>query len=106
MREATVERKLVEGVKKAGGQAWKFVSPGRSGVPDRIVLLPGGRVIFVELKTDTGKLSKLQIVCIRLLRELGFDARVLFGVSDVEEFLDEISTVGLSESRDRLDSDA
>ena len=47
-RESIIEKHLVAEVKKAGGRAYKFVSPGRRSVPDRIVLLPGGRLVFVE----------------------------------------------------------
>lgn len=50
MRESAVEQNIVRQVKSLGGVAWKWVSPGRNGVPDRICILPGGRVIFVELK--------------------------------------------------------
>jgi Holliday junction resolvase len=49
-RESLIEKHLVAEVKKAGGVAFKFVSPGRRSVPDRIVLLPGGRLVFVECK--------------------------------------------------------
>ena len=90
VREATVERKLVEGCRKAGAHAWKFVSPGRAGVPDRIVLLPGGRVIFVELKTTRGKPTELQKRTHAQLRELGMDVRVLHGPLEVGEFLQEV----------------
>ncbi|ECS0227396.1 VRR-NUC domain-containing protein, partial [Salmonella enterica] len=50
VRENLIEKHLVTEVKKAGGIAYKFVSPGRRSVPDRIVLLPGGRLVFVECK--------------------------------------------------------
>lgn len=50
VREDVIERHLVNEVKKAGGIAYKFTSPGRRGVPDRIVLLPNGKIIFVECK--------------------------------------------------------
>ena len=53
--EKVIERKLRDGVKKLGGgaQCLKFESPGTSGVPDRMILLPGGRVVFVALKEGT-----------------------------------------------------
>lgn len=50
MRENAVEQNIVRQVKSLGGVAWKWVSPGRVGVPDRICIFPGGRIIFVELK--------------------------------------------------------
>lgn len=55
VREDVIERHLVNEVKKAGGIAYKFVSPSRRAVPDRLVLLPGGKVIFVECKAPGEK---------------------------------------------------
>ena len=60
MKESEIEARLVRGVKALGGVAYKFVSPGNVGVPDRVVVLPGGRVIFVELKAEGGRLSPMQ----------------------------------------------
>lgn len=91
MKESSVERKLVSGIKKLGGQAYKFVSPGNAGVPDRIVIMPYGRVYFVELKTDTGKLSPLQKVQIGRLQALGLDVRVLYGAEAVADFLEQMT---------------
>ena len=50
MLEKSIEKKLADAVKKRGGLAPKFVSPGLDGMPDRIVLMPGGRLAFVEVK--------------------------------------------------------
>ena len=50
MKEKEIEKRLTSGVKNLGGKAYKWVSPGNNGVPDRIVLAPGGRVAFVETK--------------------------------------------------------
>ncbi len=60
MRESQIERRLVQGVKERGGMCPKFTSPGLPGVPDRIVITPKGRVIFIELKTEIGKLANIQ----------------------------------------------
>ena len=60
MNEKLIERKLREGVKALGGLALKFSSPYHRGVPDRIVLMPGGRMYFVELKTTGKKPTLLQ----------------------------------------------
>ena len=60
MKESAIEEKLVKGIKELGGLAYKFVSPGNIGVPDRMIILPGGKVFFVELKTDEGRLSNMQ----------------------------------------------
>lgn len=60
MRESALEKKLMEAVKELGGLHWKFVSPGTAGVPDRICVFPGGRVVFVEMKAPGEKLRPLQ----------------------------------------------
>lgn len=72
MNEKHIERKLVEAVKKSGGLAPKFVSPGWDGVPDRIVLLPCGRMAFVELKAPGKTMRPLQIRRKKQLERLGF----------------------------------
>ena len=90
MLEKEIEKKLVEGVRKIGGVAFKFTSPGNDGVPDREVCLPGGRIIFVELKTESGRLSGRQKVQIERLSQLGCDVRVLHGLGEVEKFLEEV----------------
>ena len=83
MREKDIEKILVNGVKDVGGRAYKWVSPGNNGVPDRIVILPEGRIVFVELKTESGTLSSLQRAQIKRLRELGK------GVRGVIQFFEE-----------------
>lgn len=89
MREKDIEQKLTQGVKRLGGRAYKWTSPGNDGVPDRIVIIPGRPPVFVELKTETGRLSPLQKIQIKRLQDLGQDARVLYGLQQVEEFLTE-----------------
>lgn len=90
MLEKQIERRLVEGVRKLGGLCYKFVSPGHPGVPDRIVITPKGSVIFVELKTDTGRLSKLQRYTIGEMQKHGADVRVVWGLESVMELLREV----------------
>lgn len=92
MLEKEVEKFLVREVKKIGGISFKFISPGNAGVPDRIVILPNGRVVFAELKTDKGKLTKLQEVQIKKISDLGADVRVLRGIEGVKEFINEIQS--------------
>lgn len=92
MQESRVEARLVRGVKALGGLCWKFVSPGTAGVPDRIVLLPGGRVALVELKQKTGRLSAIQRLRRRELRQVGAEVWTLYGPSDVDRFLSECGT--------------
>lgn len=90
MKESQIERRLVEGVKRLGGMCLKFVSPGTLGVPDRIVITAKGRVIFVELKTETGRLTKIQRYVIGEMQKRGADARVVKGIDEVKELLAEI----------------
>ena len=66
MNEKQIERCLVEGIKKQGGMCMKFVSPGTAGVPDRIIITATGKILFVELKTETGHLSKIQMYTMQM----------------------------------------
>lgn len=90
MKESEIEKRLRDRVKQMGGRAYKFVSPGNDGVPDRIIIMPGRQPIFVELKTETGRLSALQKVQIERLKNLGQDVRILYGLDDVRDFLKEL----------------
>lgn len=90
MLESEIEEILVDTVRGLGGRAYKWVSPGNAGVPDRMVILPGCKPIFVELKTDTGQLTRLQRIQIDRLRRLGQDVRVVKGLSGVAEFFGDI----------------
>ena len=94
MRESTIEKKLVYGARRLGWRALKFISPGNDGVPDRLVLGPCGRAIFVELKTEDWKLTRLQEIQIGKLRRLGHDVRVLYGAKAVDAFLKEVAEYG------------
>ena len=71
MKESAIEARLVREVKKRGGLCYKFTSPGNPGVPDRIVILPGGTTVYVELKTEIGRLAKVQKWQIEELRRRG-----------------------------------
>jgi len=88
--EKAVERKLVEGVQWLGGIAYKWISPGHVGVPDRIVLLPHGRLVFVELKADDGGPSVPQRAVTARLARLGFPVRIVYGMPGVNQLLDEL----------------
>ena len=86
MREKEIEKILVSEVKKLGGRAYKWTSPGNDGVPDRIVIFPNRTPVFVELKSDAGKLSALHKVQIDRLRALGQKVYVAYGLDGVSQF--------------------
>lgn len=90
MRERQIEQKLVIAVKAAGGIAPKLTCPGFDGMPDRMVLMPGGRIGFVELKASGEKPRKLQLSRHRLLRCLGFKVYVLDGAEQIGGIIDDI----------------
>lgn len=90
MREKAIEGKLVQMVKATGGIAPKFVSPSFDGMPDRIVLLPGGHIGFVEVKAPGEKPRPLQLSRHGLLRRLGFKVYVLDNEQQIGGLLDEI----------------
>ena len=90
MREKIIEAKLVDAVKRRGGLAPKLTSPGFDGMPDRIILMPGGHLAFVEVKAPGKKPRPLQAARHRLLRELGFKVYVLDDTRQIGGILDEI----------------
>lgn len=90
MREKQTEQKLVSAVKKLGGIAPKFMSPGLDGIPDRIVLLPGGHMAFVEVKAMGCKPRPLQLARHGMLRRLGFRVYVVDCLEQIGGILDEI----------------
>lgn len=91
MRESTVEKHLVDRVRERGGRAYKFVSPGRRNVPDRLVLLPGGRPYFVETKAPEKSLRPGQARERRRIEALGFEVVVAKTKEEVDDFLTRIS---------------
>ena len=88
--EKYIERKLVEKVKALGGRAYKFVSPGNSGVPDRLIVLPGGKIGFAEMKRPGGRASRLQRNQIQFLRNLDCKVEILSTVEHIEKFLEKL----------------
>lgn len=86
MLERDVERALVKRVKQLGGTAEKFTSPGRRSVPDRLVTLPGGRIIFVEVKSCGKVPTPLQSRDHDRRRALGCDVRVINSMEAAREF--------------------
>lgn len=90
MRETQIEQKLVKAVRAVGGIAPKLTSPGFDGMPDRMVLMPGGRIGFVEVKAPGEKPRPLQLSRHRLLRRLGFKVYVLDDAGQIKMILREI----------------
>lgn len=87
MREKTLEHKFVMGVKRAGGLALKLVSPGFDGMPDRLLLMDGGRAAFVEVKAPGKKPRPLQRARHQLLRRMGFHVFVLDEESQIPRII-------------------
>ncbi|MFC2729541.1 MAG: VRR-NUC domain-containing protein [Centipeda sp. (in: firmicutes)] len=83
MRERDLERYTTMFIKSHGGLALKFISPGYAGVPDRLVLLPGGKMCFMELKAPGRKPRPLQVRRIEQLRALGFKVYVVDGKEEI-----------------------
>ena len=92
MREKTVEAELVKAVRNFGGLALKFISPGLDGVPDRLVLLPGGKMAFIELKAPGKKMRPLQVRRKRQLEALGFLVYCIDRPEQIGGILNEIQT--------------
>ena len=90
MREKHIEKELAARTRAMGGIAPKFTSPGFDGMPDRLVLLPGGRMGFVELKAPGKKPRALQLARHRLFRRLGFKVYVIDGIEQIDGVLEEI----------------
>ncbi len=90
MREKTVEQKLVHAVRKRGGIALKFISPSFGGMPDRLILMPGGHMCFVEVKAPGKKPRPLQKARHGFLRRLGFKVYVLDDPAMIAGMLNEI----------------
>lgn len=90
MREKEIEKTIVDETKKRGGMALKLTSPSSSGLPDRMLLFPKGRVLFVELKAPGKKTRKLQDVVIGTLRRLGFRVEVVDSKDKAREVLNDL----------------
>ena len=89
MREKQLEQKLVKAVRAAGGICPKLVSPGFDGMPDRMILMPGGRITFVEVKAPGGQPRPLQIHRLEQLQQLGFRVYVLNHEGQIPTILEE-----------------
>jgi hypothetical protein len=90
MREKAIEHKLTVTVRAMGGIALKFISPSFDGMPDRLVLLPGGRMVFVEVKAHGMKPRPLQLKRHEMLRQLGFKVYVIDDEGQIRHILKEM----------------
>lgn len=88
MRERAIEARLKLLAKLAGGVAYKLDARASKGAPDRVVVLPGRPPVFVELKSETGRLSPMQRIEHARIRAAGGEVRVLRGMREVEAFFD------------------
>ena len=84
--EKEVEAALVRRVKAIGGLCEKFTSPGRRSVPDRIITMPNGQIIFVEVKRPGEKPTAAQLKDHERRRALGCDVRVIDSMEDARAF--------------------
>lgn len=90
MEEKRIEKALIKAVKRVGGEALKFVSPGYDGMPDRLVLIAMGKVGFVEVKAPGEKPRKLQLKRHEKLKSLGFKVYVLDDENEIGGIIDDI----------------
>ncbi len=90
MRERDIERWLRRQIEDMGGKFMKFTSPGNDGVPDRIAIMPGGHIWFVELKTDEGRLTPIQAWQQDRLDALGVQVRTIRGMDEAKAWIEEV----------------
>ena len=93
MREKTIEQKLVKAVRQKGGICPKFIAPAFDGMPDRLALLPGGRLAFIEVKAKGKKPRPLQEARHRLLRSLGFKVFILDDEDQIPAMMEEVMPI-------------
>ena len=88
--EKLIEKKLKNEVEKMGGLAIKFASSFYTGMPDRIVLMPGEKISFVETKSEGKKTTPRQNVVIGILRSLGFRVDIIDNLETLEKYVKSI----------------
>ena len=92
MLEKAIERKLYKSIKERGGMALKFVSPTMTGIPDRMALMPGGCIAFIELKAPGKPLRPIQEKRKRQLESLGFRVFKIDRPEQIGGIVDEIQS--------------
>ena len=102
MKESQIEKWLNGKIKELGGISFKFTSPGNPGVPDRIYIFPEGAVYFVELKTEIGRLANIQKWQGKRLQEMGCRYRVIRGMEQAKEFVNELKNKNFSQKGNLL----
>lgn len=90
MQESSLEKRFRLEIEKRGAKALKFVSPNKRGVPDRLILIPGGQAVFAELKAPGNPLKPLQQKRAKELQSLGFKVYKIDSVEDIECFIQEV----------------
>jgi len=88
IRESAVEKRLIREVERIGGKAIKLSSEYQRSLPDRLILLPEGKVGFAEVKSPTGRPTKGQLYTLSKLREMGFHAAIVNSPDTIQEFID------------------
>ena len=91
--ERDIEGRLVRETQERGGLCLKLDSSGKKGIQDRLVLLPGARIFFVELKKPDGRISVLQKVRRTQVMRMGFPARVIRSPDELDKFIGEMDNV-------------
>lgn len=100
-RESKIEKWLGDRLRKCGFLYFKFVSPQNPGVPDRLIICPDGEVVFAELKTETGRLSRQQQVCIDDLRRRGQRVAVVKGMDEARYFAQQMIQIHMEGGGER-----
>ena len=95
--EKDLERRLNREIKQMGGKSVKVYNPWDVGFPDRMLLMPGGRVVFVELKSTGERPRAIQRVKHEKLRALGYEVRVIDNFVELKQFINEIQTAYIPE---------
>lgn len=90
--ESQVEVYLVKQIEEAGGECWKWTSPARRGIPDRLVFMPGRVFEIVETKTIGGTLDPLQRAVHRMLQRVGFHVHIIWTYQQVDDFMAYLKT--------------